>query len=119
MMYVCVVCLDWQSAGQFKVVHLAVIPRYESEKVCVMAVTQHGHRIYMALQASFGTTQALKVKYTHTHFNLLHTHAYILSSMSTLLLLYSRLLSASLSPGCVCVYVCVGEVGAFVSALPL
>jgi nuclear pore complex protein Nup155 len=41
---------DWINRTEFQLISLAVIPRTESERVNLLAISNHGHRLYFTLQ---------------------------------------------------------------------
>jgi hypothetical protein len=43
--------VDWDEK-EFQIVSLSVVPRTEADAVCLVAVTEHGHRIYFHLEQS-------------------------------------------------------------------
>ncbi len=51
---------DWVSRADFSLTSIHPIPRTESERVVLVAVTSHGHRLYFTLYESYYTTLAVK-----------------------------------------------------------
>lgn len=40
---------DWNSASEFKLINISIIPSHESDRVTLQAVTSHGHRLMLSL----------------------------------------------------------------------